>query len=422
MSARPIFSIPQSSKPVRQLLFAFSLAWFGLFHAATPAVASKQGAVSDNVVRIAVLSDMSGLYADIGGMGSVEAARMAVADFGGKVLGRNVEVVYADHQNKPDVGSQVVRRWIDTQGVDMVVDGNNSAVALAISKIVTEKKRIYIAGGVGTTRLTNEDCSPYVVQYVFDTYQIANGTVRALAGLGYKTWYFLTVDYAFGHALEADAANAVKATGGQVLGQARHPLNPPDFSSFLLQAQASKAQVIGLANTGPDTVNSVKAAKEFGLDKTQRLAGLLVFSNDVHGMGLATAQGMLMTSAWYWDLNDDTRKFGRRFFEKMKRMPSETQGGVYSATLSYLKAVRAAGSDDADAVMAQLKKLKINDMFAKNAYVRSDGRMMHDVYLMEVKKPAESKYPWDYLTLKSVIPAEEAFQPLSLSRCPLVKK
>lgn len=383
---------------------------------------AKSGAVSDNVVRIAVLSDMSGLYADIGGMGSVEAARMAVADFGGKVLGRNVDVVYADHQNKPDVGSQVVRRWFDTQGVDMVVDGNNSAVAIAISKIVTEKKRIYIAGGVGTTRLTNEDCSPYVVQYVFDTYQIANGTVRALAGLGYKSWYFLTVDYAFGHALEQDAANAVKATGGAVLGQARHPLNPADFSSFLLQAQASKAQVIGLANTGPDTVNSVKTAKEFGLDKNQRLAGLLVFINDVHGMGLTAAQGMLMTSAWYWDLNDDTRKFGRRFFEKMKRMPSETQGGVYSATLSYLKAVRAAGSDDADAVMSQLKKLKINDMFAKNAYVRGDGRMMHDVYLMEVKKPAESKYPWDYLTLKSVIPAEEAFQPLSLSRCPLVKK
>lgn len=406
----------------KKLLFALGLVSFSACLAAQPAATPRQGTVSDGVVRIAVLSDMSGLYADIGGAGSVEAARMAVADFGGKALGKNVELVYADHQNKPDVGSQVVRRWFDTQGVDMVVDGNNSAVAIAISKIVTEKKRVYIAGGVGTTRLTNEDCSPYVVQWVFDTYQIANGTVRALAGMGYKSWYFLTVDYAFGHALEQDAANAVKATGGQVLGQSRHPLNPADFSSFLVQAQASKAQVIGLANTGPDTVNSVKTAKEFGLDKSQRLAGLLVFTNDVHGMGLATAQGMLMTSAWYWDLNDDTRKFGRRFFEKMKRMPSETQGGVYSATLSYLKAVRAAGSDDADAVMSQLKKLKINDMFAKNAYVRGDGRMMHDVYLMEVKKPAESKYPWDYLTLKSVIPAEQAFQPLSLSRCPLVKK
>jgi len=406
---------------IPSLLLSASLA-FCAGQATAQSAAAKPGAISDDVVRIAVLSDMSGLYADIGGMGSVEAARMAVADFGGKVLGKSVEIVYADHQNKPDVGSQVVRRWIDTQGVDMVVDGNNSAVALAISKIVTEKKRIYIAGGVGTTRLTNEDCSPYVIQYVFDTYQIANGTVRALAGMGLKSWYFLTVDYAFGHALEQDATNAVKATGGQVLGQARHPLNPADFSSFLVQAQASKAQVIGLANTGPDTVNSVKTAKEFGLDKTQRLAGLLVFTNDVHGMGLAAAQGMLMTSAWYWDLNDETRKFGRRFFEKMKRMPSETQGGVYSATLSYLKAVRAAGSDDADAVMSQLKKLKINDMFAKNAWVREDGRMMHDVYLMEVKKPSESKYPWDYLSLKSVIPAEEAFQPLSLSRCPLVKK
>ena len=405
-----------------KLLFALGLAWFGLCQAAQPAATPRQGAISGDVVRIAVLTDMSGPYSDVGGPGSVEAARMAVADFGGKVLGKSVEVVYGDHQNKADIASQTVRAWIDTQGVDMIVDANNSAVALAIAKIVTEKKRIFIAGGVGTTRLTNEECSPYVVQYIFDTYALANGTARAIVKNGGKSWFFVTVDYAFGHALEQDAANAVRAAGGNVVGQVRHPLNAADFAAFMLQAQASKAEVIGLANSGNDTINSIKSASEFGLTKSQTLAGLLVFSTDIHSLGLGLTQGMLMTDGWYWDYDDDTRKLGRRFFEKMKKMPTMTQAGVYSAVLSYLKSVRAAGTDDADAVMSELKKLKINDSFAKNAYVREDGRMMHDMYLMQVKKPSESKYPWDYYNVTAVIPAEQAFQPLSLSRCPLVKK
>ena len=405
-----------------KLLLALGLASFSLCLAAQPAAKPRQGVVSGDVVKIAVLTDMSGPYADIGGPGSVEAARMAVADFGGKVLGKAIEVVYSDHLNKPDIASQTARTWIDTQGVDMIVDANNSAVALAVAKIVTEKKRVFIAGGVGTTRLTNEDCSPYVVQYIFDTYALGHGTANAVVKTGGKSWFFLTVDYAFGHALEQDAANAVRAAGGNVLGQVRHPLNASDFASFMLQAQASKAEVVGLANAGNDTINAIKSASEFGLIKNQSLAGLLVFITDIHSLGLGLTQGMLMTDGWYWDYNDDTRKLGRRFFEKMKRMPTMTQAGVYSAVLSYLKSVRTAGTDDADAVMSELKKLKINDSFAKNAYVREDGRMMHDMYLMQVKKPADSKYPWDYYNVKAVIPADQAFQPLTLSKCALVKK
>lgn len=408
-------------RSILSILVSASLA-LATGEAAAQSAAAKPGAVSDDVVKVAVLTDMSGPYSDIGGPGSVEAARMAIADFGGTVLGKRIEVVYSDHQNKADIASQTVRAWIDTQAVDMIVDANNSAVALAISKIVTEKKRVFIAGGVGTTRLTNEDCSPYVVQYIFDTYALGHGTANAVVKTGGKSWFFLTVDYAFGHALAQDAANAVRAAGGTVVGEARHPLNTADFASFMLQAQSSKAQVIGLANAGNDTISAIKSANEFGLTKNQTLAGLLVFSTDVHSLGLAVAQGMLMTDGWYWDYNDDTRKLGRRFFEKMKRMPTMTQAGVYSAVLSYLKSVRAAGTDNADAVMAQLKKMKINDSFATNAWVREDGRMMHDMYLMQVKKPSESKYPWDYYHVKAVIPAEQAFQPLSLSKCPLVKK
>jgi len=404
------------------LWVALGLVLFGMGQAAQPAEALAQGAVSGDVVRIAVLTDMSGPYSDIGGPGSVEAARMAVGDFGGKVLGKSIDVVYADHQNKPDIASQIVRSWIDTQGVDMIADANNSAVALAVDNIVTEKKRIFMAGGVATTRLTNEDCSPYVVQYVFDSYALAHGTAGAIVRNGGKSWFFLTVDYAGGIAQEKDAAEAVRAAGGTVVGEVRHPLNTSDFSSFILQAQASKAQVIGLANFGNDTINAIKSANEFGLTKNQTLAGLLIFITDIHSLGLGVTQGMLMTEGWYWDTNDDTRALGRRFFEKMQRMPTMTQAGVYSAVLSYLKSVQAAGTDSADAVMAELKKMKINDSFAKNAYIREDGRMMHDMYLMQVKKPSESKYPWDYYNVKAVIPAEQAFQPVSLSRCRLVKK
>ena len=410
---------------MRPRVFAVSLGIVAALcnlQAAAQGGSAKAGAISDDVVKIAVLTDMAGPNSDLAGPGSVEAARMAVADFGNKVLGKRIELIYGDHQNKPDVGSQTVRAWIDTQGVDMIVDANNSAVALAVAKIVTEKKRVFIAGGAATTRLTNEDCSPYVVHYVYDTYALAYGTASAVVKNGGKSWFFLTVDYAFGHALEQDAANAVRAAGGTVVGQVRHPLGAADFGSFILQAQSSKAQVIGLANSGNDAINAIKSANEFGITKNQSLAGLLVFITDIHSLGLGMTQGMLVTDGWYWDYDEDARKLGRRFFEKMKRMPTLTQAGVYSAVLSYLKAVRAAGTDNADAVMSQLKKLKINDSFAKNGYVREDGRMMHDMYLMQVKKPSDSKYPWDYYNIKAIIPAEQAFQPLALSRCPLVKK
>ena len=387
---------------------------------------SKAGGpkLSDGVVRIGVLTDMSGLYSDLGGAGSVLAAKMAIDDFKAAEKGKAfpIELVSADHQNKADIGAQKAREWYDTQGVDMITDALNSAVALSVAKLTAEKKRILIDTGAASTRLTNEDCSPYTVHYVYDTYSLANGTGNAIVKGGGKTWFFLTADYAFGHSLESDTSNVVKAGGGQVLGAVRHPLNASDFSSFLLQAQSSKAQVVGLANAGGDTINSIKAANEFGLTKTQSLAGLLVFITDIHSLGLQIAQGMMLTDGWYWDQNDDSRKFGKRYFEQMRKMPSMNQAGVYSAVTTYLKAIQAAGTDDADAVMAQMKKMKINDMFTKNGYIRADGRMVHDMYLMQVKKPSESKYPWDYFTVKATIPAEQAFLPLAQSKCSLVKK
>ena len=402
-------------------LTSVALAAFGA-QAHAQAAKPKTGKLSGDMVKVGVMNDMAGLYADIGGPGSVEAAKMAVADFGGKIFGKPIEVVFVDHQNKPDIGAAKAREWFDTQGVDMIVDVPTSSVAIAVAKVANEKKRVFINTGAATKALTNEECNPYTVHYAYDTYALANGTGKAIVQTGGKTWFFLTADYAFGHALEGDTAAVVKAAGGEVKGAVRHPLSASDFSSFLLQAQSSKAQIIGLANAGGDTINSVKAANEFGLTKNQTLAGLLMFISDVHSLGLKTAQGMMLTDAWYWDANDETRKFGRRFFEKMKRMPSFDQAAVYSATLTYLKAVEASGTDDADAVMATLKKTKINDVFTKGGYVRADGRMVHDMYLMQVKKPEDSKYPWDYFQLKKVIPAEEAFQPLSLSKCPMVKK
>ncbi|MCK9382855.1 MAG: ABC transporter substrate-binding protein [Sulfuritalea sp.] len=403
-------------------LTAMALATLGTQGAFAQAAKAKTGKLSGDMVKIGVMNDMAGVYADIGGPGSVEAAKMAVADFGGKMFGKPIEVVFADHQNKPDVGASKAREWFDVQGVDMITDVPTSSVAIAIAKVANEKKRVYMNTGAATKALTNEECSPYTVHYAYDTYALANGTGKAIVQTGGKTWFFITADYAFGHALEADTAAVVKASGGEVKGAVRHPLSASDFSSFLLQAQASKAQIIGLANAGGDTINSVKAANEFGLTKNQTLAGLLMFISDVHSLGLKTAQGMMLTDAWYWDTNDETRKFGRRFFAKMKRMPSFDQAAVYSATLTYLKAVQEAGTDDADAVMKVLKKTKINDVFAKGGYVRADGRMVHDMYLMQVKKPEDSKYPWDYYQLKKVIPAEEAFQPLALSTCPMLKK
>jgi len=383
---------------------------------------AKAGALSGDKVKIAVMNDMSGLYADIGGPGSVEAAKMAIADFGGKVLGKPVELVFADHLNKPDVGSNKAREWYDTEGVDVIVDVPTSSVAIAVAKVAAEKKHVFISTGAASTRLTNEDCNAYTVHYAYDTYALANGTGKAIVQTGGKTWFFLTADYAFGKSLEADTSAVVKANGGTVLGHVLHPLSTSDFSSYVLQAQASKAQIIGLANAGGDTINSVKAANEFGLTKTQNLAGLLLFITDIHSLGLKTAHGMMLTSAWYWDQNDESRKFGKRFFEQMKRMPTFDQAAVYSAVTTYLKAVKATGTDDADKIMAELKKTRINDIFAKNAYIRQDGRLIKDMYLMQVKEPGESKYPWDYYKLKKTIPAEEAFQPLSKSTCPMIKK
>jgi branched-chain amino acid transport system substrate-binding protein len=380
------------------------------------------GKISGNVVRIGVLTDLSGLYSDIGGQGSIVAAQMAVEDFGPEVHGAKVDVVSVDHQNKADVAAQKVREWIDRGGVDMVTDALNSAVALATAKVVAEKKKILIDTGAASTRLTNEDCTPYTIHHTYDTYALANGTGHAVVKQGGDTWFFLTADYAFGHSLEQDTANVVKESGGKVLGAVRHPLSASDFSSFLLQAQASRAKIVGLANAGGDTINSIKAANEFGLTKTQNLAGLLVFVSDIHSLGLEATQGMYVTEGWYWDLNDETRAWSKRFFERTQKMPTMIHAGVYSATTMFLNAVKATGTDDADTLMAWMRANRHSDVFGKNMELREDGRLVHDMYLFQVKKPAESKGPWDYYHLRETIPAERAFQPLAKSRCPLVKK
>ena len=377
---------------------------------------------SGDAVKIGVLTDLSGVYADFGGQGAVEAARMAVQDFGGKVNGKAIEVIAADHQNKADVAASKAREWFDTQGVDLITESLNSSVALAVSKVATEKKKLQIVTGAATSRLTNEDCGPYTIHYVYDTYALAKGTGSAVVKAGGESWFFLTADYAFGHSLEKDTSEVVKAAGGKVVGAVRHPLSASDFSSFLLQAQSSGAKVVGLANAGADTVNSIKAAYDFGLTKKQTLAGLLTLITDVHGLGLEQAQGLYTTEAWYWDQNDETRAFGKKFMDRTKKQPNSVQAGVYSAVTNYLKAVQAAGTDDADAVSKQLKSMPINDMFTKNGRIREDGLHEHDMYLFQVKAPKDSKQPWDYYKQVATIPAAEAFQPLSASRCPLVKK
>lgn len=380
------------------------------------------GAISGNVVRIGVLTDMSGLYSDIGGQGSAVAARMAVEDFGREVHGAKIDVVSADHQNKADIAAQRVREWIDRGGVDMVTDVLNSAVALATARVVAEKGKIMFNTGAASTRLTNEDCTPYTIHHTYDTYALANGTGRAVVEHGGDSWFFLTADYAFGHSLEQDTANVVRATGGTVLGAVRHPLSASDFSSFLLQAQNSGAKIVGLANAGGDTINSIKAANEFGLTRRQNLAGLLVFLTDIHSLGLEATQGMYVTEGWYWDLNDETRAWSKRFFDRTGRMPTMLQAGVYSSVTMFLNAVKATGTDDGDKVMAWLRANTHSDMFGKNMRLREDGRLIHDMYLFQVKKPSESKGPWDYYHLRKTIPGEQAFQPLSESRCPLIRK
>ena len=373
-------------------------------------------------VRIGILNDQAGPYADFGGKTSVTAAQMAVEDFGGKVLGRPVEIVVGDHQNKPDVAAGITRRWFDLDNVSAVADLTNSAVALAVQKIAQEQGKVTLAVGPATTRLTNEDCSPTGFHWAFDTYSQAVGTARAIVSQGGKSWFILAADYAFGHQMAADLARVVKENGGTVQGEVRVPLNTQDFSSFLLQAQSSKAQIIGLANAGGDTINSVKQASEFRIASGgQKLAGLVVVLSDVHALGLPVANGLMFTTAFYWDLNDQTRAWSKRFFERTGRMPGMVQAGTYSAVLHYLKAMAAAGSADGKAVAAKMRELKVDDFFAKGA-IREDGRMVHDMLLVEVKKPDESKAPWDYYKVLRTIAANDAVQPLSQSKCALVKK
>ncbi|MFT3800613.1 MAG: ABC transporter substrate-binding protein [Burkholderiaceae bacterium] len=373
--------------------------------------------------KIGLLLDMSGLYADIAGPGSVTAVRMAVEDFGGKVLGRPIEVLAVDHQNKADIAAATAREWFDNQGVEAIMDVAASATALAANDIAKERNKIIFFNGPGTTRLTNEACGPYSVHYTYDNYALAKGTATGIVKRGGDTWFFLTADYAFGQDMEREATTFIKAGGGKVLGSVRHPLNTSDFSSFVLQAQASKAKVVGLANGGADFVNSMKQMAEFGLvQQGQKPAALLTFLTDIDSLGLPAAQGLLLTESFLWDLDDDTRAFSKRFNAQMKRMPTSAQAGVYSSTLHYLKAVAKAGTDDSAAVMKIMKDTPIKDFFAKNGRIREDGRMVHDMYLVEVKKPSESTGRFDYYKLVSVIPGNEAFQPLSESRCPLVKK
>ncbi|HWH82745.1 MAG TPA: ABC transporter substrate-binding protein [Burkholderiaceae bacterium] len=389
---------------------------------ACPALAQGD-AISDGVVRIGVITDMGGPYSDLAGPGSVAAVRMAVEDFGGKVLGRPIEVLEADHQNKADIASSKVREWFDAQKVDMVTDLTNSSVAIAVVGLAKQKGKIAIVNGAGALRLSNDACTPNSVHYAWDTYAMANGTGKALVKNGGNTWYFLTADYAFGKQLESDVTEVVTSAGGKVLGASRHPLNASDFSSFITAAQSSGAKIIGLANGGNDTTNSIKSALEFGIDpKKQRLAGLALQVTEVHSVGLKAAQGVILTEAFYWDTNEETRKWSRRYFERMKKMPTAAQAGNYSSTMHYLRAVRDAGTDAADAVMAKMKATKINDFFAQNGVIRADGRMVHDMFLLQVKTPAESKYPWDYYKQLAVIPGAEAFQSLDKSTCPLVRK
>lgn len=378
--------------------------------------------ISDGVVRIGVVTDMGGALSDLSGRGSVTAVKMAVEDFGGKVLGRPIEVLEMDHQNKPDVASSKIREWFDVQKVDMITDLTNSAVALAAIDIARDKNRIAIVNGAGATKITNEACTPNSIHYAWDTYAMANGTAKAVLKNGGTTWYFLTADYAFGQQSEKDVSDVVRSGGGKVLGSARHPLGVSDFSSFMLSAKNSGAKIIGLANGGSDTINAIKSAQEFGIDpQKQHLVGLAVFITDIHSVGLKSAQGLLLTAPFYWDRDDRTRQWSHRFFERMKKMPTAIQAANYSSTLHYLRAVQAAGTDATQPVMAKMKSMKINDFFAHNGTIREDGRMMHDMYLVQVKTPAESRYPWDYYKVVNTIPASEAFMPLSRSACPLVK-
>ena len=395
--------------------FTFSLTAL----AAALALASGTAAAQSGPVKIGVINDQSSIYADLSGMGGVEAARMAIEDAGGSVLGQKIELLSADHQNKADVATSIVNKWLDVDGVDLVSDLPNSSAMLAVQEVLRQKKKALVIVSTGATSdFTGSKCSPYGLHWTYDTYALAAGTGRELVKQGGDTWYFLTADYAFGHALERDVSNFVKAAGGKVVGAVRHPFPNQDFSSFLLQAQASKAKIIGMANAGGDTINTIKQAAEFGIVKGgQKLAGLLVFISDVHSLGLNAAQGIVLTTGFYWDRDEETRKWSRRFFERRKAMPTMTHAGVYSSVSHYLKAVKAAGTKDPLKVAAKMRELPVQDFFAPNGKLREDGRMVHDMYLVQVKSPAESKYAWDYYKILKTIPGDQAFRPMADGGC-----
>ena len=394
----------------------------GLLFASLSLTGAADAQGPGGAIRIGILNDQSGPYADFGGKTSADAARLAVEDVGGKVLGKSIEIIIGDHQNKPDLASAIARRWFDVDGVSAIAELTNSAVALAVQQIAREQGKITLFTGPATTRLTNEDCSPTGFHWAFDTYSQAVGTARAVVAEGGKSWFLLVADYAFGHQMANDLSKVVKTSGGTVVGQVRHPLNTSDFSSFLLQAQSSKAQIIGLASAGADTINSVKQAAEYRIAAGgQKLAGLVVVISDIDALGLTTATGLVFTTAFYWDRDEASRVWSKRFFERTGRMPGMVQAGTYSAVLHYLKAIEAAGVADGKVVADKIRELPVDDFFAKGR-VREDGRMMHDMYLVEVKVPSESKAKWDYYKVLRRIPAEEAAQPLSESKCSLVKK
>jgi branched-chain amino acid transport system substrate-binding protein len=382
----------------------------------------KEAKLSDGVVKIGVLTDMTGAYSDIAGPGSIAAAKMAIDDFGGKVHGKPIELISGDHQNKADISSQTAARWIDVDKVDVLVDVVSSIAALAVMKVAKERDRITLLSGPASTKITNENCTDRNVHWTYDTYALATGTGAEVVRQGGDTWFFITADYAFGYSLEADTTAQIKKAGGKVVGAVKAPFPTSDFSSYLLQAQSSGAKVIGLANAGADTINSIKQAHEFGITPKQMLAGLLVFISDVHSLGLDIAQNLVFTEAFYWDRNDESRKWSERFFKVHGKMPTMVHAGVYSEVTHYLKAVKEAGTDESGAVMAQMKKTPVNDFFAKNGHIRDDGLMEHDMYLVQVKKPSESKRPWDYYKILKTIPGKDAFKPLAESLCPLVKK
>ena len=395
----------------------------GLLATAVVGVGAARAQISDEVVRIGVLNDQSNVYADLGGPGSVIAARMAIEDAGGKVLGKPIDMLVADHQSKADIGASIARQWFDSDKVDLVIGFDNSSVALAVEQVAFQKNRIAIAGAIGTTAFTGKACTPNEAAWVYDAYALTNTLARSVVGRGQNTWFFITVDYSLGHSLEADATAAVMASGGKVLGSARHPLNTADFSAYLLQAQASGAKVVALANAGGDMTNSIKQANEFGLANAgQTVVSLLTFITDVNSVGLKAAQGLTFVTAFYWDRDDESRAWSKRFFELHKRMPTMAQAAIYSAIRHYLRAIEAAGTDEAKAVMAKLRDIPVNDFYAKNGKVREDGRMVHDMYFVQVKKPEESTGPWDYYKILSTIPGDQAFRPLDEGGCPLVKQ